>query len=111
MEDDWKQYLDYLREWANSHAGNEHKGMSPACYDEWYDNEYGEVEIKVGVRFFDSETGEFLEYMEYKMSIEKTFVNDNYIDYYEIFDRLHKSDPEDFKEEYSAEIVDVSCAD
>ena len=35
----WKRYIAYLHEWANSHADEMCGGMSPVCYDEWYDNE------------------------------------------------------------------------
>lgn len=41
-EDDtqrWARYIDYLIEWAFDHSGEEYDGMSPACYDEWCNNE------------------------------------------------------------------------
>ena len=35
----WSRYIDYLYEWTDTHASAEFKGMSPACYDEWFDND------------------------------------------------------------------------
>lgn len=35
----WKRYLKYLRKWAKDHKDKACYGMSPACYDEWLDNE------------------------------------------------------------------------
>ena len=35
----WKGYLDYLKEWADNHKQINNYGMSPACFDEWLDNE------------------------------------------------------------------------
>lgn len=35
----WGRYIDYLIRWAIDHYGDEFDGMSPACYDEWCDNE------------------------------------------------------------------------
>ena len=40
----WKKYIEYLRNWIKEHEAQENEGMSPACYDEWYDNEYQEEE-------------------------------------------------------------------
>ena len=40
--DDWVKYIAYLKEWAETHAELEFAGESPACYDEWFDNEYNE---------------------------------------------------------------------
>lgn len=37
----WQRYIAYLKEWAETHSGEEFAGMSPACYDEWLDNESG----------------------------------------------------------------------
>lgn len=39
----WEQYLRYLVQWALNHHSDEYEGMSPVCYDEWRDCEYGEV--------------------------------------------------------------------
>ena len=36
---EWNKYLEYLNEWAKSHSSIEFYGMSPACFDEWCDNE------------------------------------------------------------------------
>lgn len=41
---EWKAYLNYLIEWAYEHQGEEFEGMTPASYDEWFDNEYQEEE-------------------------------------------------------------------
>lgn len=35
-------YLFYLVEWKFTHAGKGCKGMTPAYYNEWFDNEYRE---------------------------------------------------------------------
>lgn len=40
--EEWQRYLNYLADWIFSHIGEENKGMSPACYDEWKDNDDGE---------------------------------------------------------------------
>lgn len=38
----WGKYLQYLRDWANSHNGPGFYGMTPACFDEWLGCEYQE---------------------------------------------------------------------
>ena len=38
----WSDYIMYLLKWSSEHADKEFAGMSPACYDEWLDNEQGE---------------------------------------------------------------------
>jgi hypothetical protein len=38
----WELYVHYLHEWADSHSASEFYGMSPACFDEWFNNEYRE---------------------------------------------------------------------
>lgn len=35
----WSDYIMYLLKWSSEHADKEFAGMSPACYDEWLDNE------------------------------------------------------------------------
>ena len=40
----WEQYIRYLKEWANEHSDDCYEGMSPACYEEWLDNENEEYE-------------------------------------------------------------------
>lgn len=40
--DTWQKYMEYLAEWAIDHLQMKFYGMSPASFDEWYDNEYGE---------------------------------------------------------------------
>lgn len=35
----WARYITYLIEWAFEHSGEEFDGMSPACYNEWCNNE------------------------------------------------------------------------
>lgn len=37
---EWQGYLDYLKEWSENHKKIEFYGMTPACFDEWLDNEY-----------------------------------------------------------------------
>ena len=39
MDNDWSRYIDYLHEWADSHEKSHYGNMSPAPFDEWYDNE------------------------------------------------------------------------
>lgn len=38
-DDKWKSYLNYLVEWTFNHQGEEFAGMTPACYDEFCENE------------------------------------------------------------------------
>ena len=38
----WYKYKKYLKQWITDHDGREYYGMSPACFDEWLDNEEGE---------------------------------------------------------------------
>ena len=38
----WKKYLKYLLDWAESHSKPEFYGMTPACFDEWFDCEFSE---------------------------------------------------------------------
>lgn len=40
--DTWSRYLDYLIKWSLGHSDSGFSGMSPACYDEWLDNEEAE---------------------------------------------------------------------
>lgn len=35
----WWRYISYLINWAMSHHDEMYTGMSPACFDEWCDNE------------------------------------------------------------------------
>lgn len=35
----WQRYLNYLAAWVFDHTGEEFAGMSPACFDEWGENE------------------------------------------------------------------------
>lgn len=39
-EKKWENYIQYLHAWADDHSTNEYLGQSPACYDEWCDNEW-----------------------------------------------------------------------
>ena len=39
----WQDYLDYLDKWILEHKDITNCGMSPACFDEWDDNENQEV--------------------------------------------------------------------
>ena len=39
-KDKWKKYINYLKEWIEVHSDPMSEGMSPACYDEFCDNEY-----------------------------------------------------------------------
>ena len=38
----WGEYIAYLITWAIEHKDDAFRGMSPVCFDEWYDNEYQE---------------------------------------------------------------------
>ena len=40
----WLSYLTYLKKWADEHKDMEFFGQSPACYDEWLDNEAGDTD-------------------------------------------------------------------
>lgn len=40
----WREYLHYLLSWIDTHRGGENYGMSPACFEEWNENEYDELE-------------------------------------------------------------------
>lgn len=39
MGERWNKYIQYLRQWVNDHEGMQFAGCSPACFDEWLDNE------------------------------------------------------------------------
>ena len=39
-----ERYINYLINWAIEHNDEVFKGCSPACFDEWLDNEYKEDE-------------------------------------------------------------------
>lgn len=41
----WNNYIEYLKDWANQHSDEMCEGMSPACYEEFLDNEYEEGNI------------------------------------------------------------------
>lgn len=36
----WANYLKYLNQWVDEHTEGEFYGMSPACFDEWKENEF-----------------------------------------------------------------------
>lgn len=38
----WCAYIQYLHDWAESHAECEYHGMTPACFGEFMDNEYND---------------------------------------------------------------------
>lgn len=35
----WQKYLNYLTNWVYDHEDGEFCGMSPASFDEWFDDE------------------------------------------------------------------------
>lgn len=35
----WKRYIKYLKMWSLDHQDDCYEGMSPACYDEFCDND------------------------------------------------------------------------
>ena len=35
----WNNYIEYLKDWATQHQEEANEGMSPACYEEFLDNE------------------------------------------------------------------------
>lgn len=41
---DYHKYLLYLLQWVFDHKSDVYAGMSPACFDEWIDNEAEEEE-------------------------------------------------------------------
>jgi len=40
----WQSYLQYLRDWADSHREIGFYGTTPACFDEWLDCEHREAD-------------------------------------------------------------------
>jgi len=38
----WSKYLQYLRDWTDSHSNTGFYGCTPACFDEWLVSEYQE---------------------------------------------------------------------
>ena len=44
----WNAYLRYLRGWADSHKEPGYYGSTPACFDEWFGNEYQENKTNTG---------------------------------------------------------------
>ena len=40
----WNAYLLYLKDWIDCHKGLEFFCQSPACYQEWLDNEMEAME-------------------------------------------------------------------
>ena len=36
----WKQYINYLTDWVKEHQSEKFKGMTPASFNEWENNEY-----------------------------------------------------------------------
>lgn len=40
----WNNYIEYLKDWANQHSEPENEGMSPACYDEFLENDLDDEE-------------------------------------------------------------------
>lgn len=44
MTDKWNEYIEYLQMWACEHKSPAFAGNSPACYDEWLDNECEETD-------------------------------------------------------------------
>lgn len=40
----WEKYIAYLIQWAHDHREKEYYGMAPACFDEWFNYEYNEME-------------------------------------------------------------------
>lgn len=52
-EDDierWARYIDYLIEWAFYHSDSMYADSSPACYDEWCDNEDAENHERIKIK-------------------------------------------------------------
>ena len=43
MNNNWNNYIEYLKVWAEQHKEIENEGMSPVCYDEFLDNESEEL--------------------------------------------------------------------
>lgn len=40
MNNEWKGYMEYLKNWVNEHGDERFYGQSPVCFDEWCDMEY-----------------------------------------------------------------------
>lgn len=45
---EWNAYLKYLTDWIEFHKESEFHGMSPACFNEWEENEEIEAENEGG---------------------------------------------------------------
>ena len=45
MDNKWKLYIEYIKNWAEEHSDGAYAGMSPICYDEWIDNEYAGIPL------------------------------------------------------------------
>lgn len=41
----WSMYVGYLKTWADEHSGTEFMGQSPACYEEWLNNEAAVLDL------------------------------------------------------------------
>ena len=70
----WQKYIDYLMDWAREHAHPDFQGMSPACYDEWLENE-GE----------EGYNGEILTNEEFQRRCEKVFIANKNDVFYDIY--------------------------
>lgn len=41
-DSEWERYINYLSQWVICHNDEACEGMSPACFEEWRDNEDAE---------------------------------------------------------------------
>lgn len=38
--EEWKAYIEYLKDWADDHKDGVFEGMSPVCFDEFLEMDY-----------------------------------------------------------------------
>lgn len=70
--DAWTLYIAYIIDWAINHKDTKYEGMSPACYDEWCNNEYEGIKKTNFDRI--TESVESLAKMIVQMSLNGDFV-------------------------------------
>ena len=101
----WKSYLNYMKEWINSHSENDEIITSPLCgcdYDE-IDMD-GIHDIIVEVRIYNQET-KSSEIKQYEISIEDRYTYKSCVDCDKIISKIIESNPKDFKGNYSIEVL------
>ena len=54
----WAKYLCYLQVWSEYHRASEFYGMTPACFDDWYLNEYQDEDAEMILFFVEYTNGD-----------------------------------------------------